>query len=141
MFGLGAGEILIILVFALIFIGPKKLPELAKSLGKGLREFQKAKDELMNHVEEGKNSLLDSSGINDVKKNFNDALSEESDHSLTEEEEALTGVNDSEESASLDHVVHTETEEKSEEERLNEKYPDPADTIAQGQSSSEKKSS
>jgi TatA/E family protein of Tat protein translocase len=47
MFGLGVGEILIILAFALIFIGPKKLPELAKSLGKGLREFQRAKDEIL----------------------------------------------------------------------------------------------
>jgi TatA/E family protein of Tat protein translocase len=42
MFGLGAGEILIILFFALIFIGPKKLPELAKNLGKGIRDFQNA---------------------------------------------------------------------------------------------------
>lgn len=50
MFGLGAGELLIILVFALLFIGPKKLPELAKSLGKGLREFQRAKDDLMDHI-------------------------------------------------------------------------------------------
>ncbi len=51
MFGLGAGEVVIILVLALIFIGPKKLPELARSLGKSLREFQKAKDELMNEIE------------------------------------------------------------------------------------------
>ena len=50
MFGLGAGELFIILVFALIFIGPKKLPELAKSLGKGIREFQRAKDDLMDQV-------------------------------------------------------------------------------------------
>jgi sec-independent protein translocase protein TatA len=49
-FGLGAGEILLIAVFALIFIGPKKLPELAKNLGKSLREFQKAKDELLHQV-------------------------------------------------------------------------------------------
>lgn len=42
MFGLGVGEIVIILVVALIFIGPKKLPELARGLGKGLREFQNA---------------------------------------------------------------------------------------------------
>ena len=42
MFGLGIGEIVIILFIALIFIGPKKLPELAKGLGKGLREFQGA---------------------------------------------------------------------------------------------------
>ena len=42
MFGLGFGEITIILFLALLFLGPKKLPELAKSLGKGIREFQKA---------------------------------------------------------------------------------------------------
>jgi len=48
--GLGAGEIFLILAFALIFIGPKKLPELARSLGKGIREFQNAKDELLDQV-------------------------------------------------------------------------------------------
>lgn len=42
MFGLGVGEIGIILFIALVFIGPKKLPELAKGLGKGMREFQNA---------------------------------------------------------------------------------------------------
>lgn len=42
MFGLGVMEIVIILAVALIFIGPKKLPELAKSLGRGIREFQNA---------------------------------------------------------------------------------------------------
>ena len=50
MFGLGAGEILVIGVIALIFIGPKKLPELARGLGRGIREFQKAKDDLMDEV-------------------------------------------------------------------------------------------
>ena len=42
MFGLGIGEILVILVIAIVFIGPKKLPGLAKSLGNGMREFQNA---------------------------------------------------------------------------------------------------
>jgi TatA/E family protein of Tat protein translocase len=41
-FGLGVGEIAVILVIALVFIGPKKLPELARTLGKGFREFQGA---------------------------------------------------------------------------------------------------
>jgi TatA/E family protein of Tat protein translocase len=50
MFGLGAGEILVVLVFALLFIGPKKLPELAKGLGKGIREFQKAKNDIVESV-------------------------------------------------------------------------------------------
>lgn len=42
MFGLGFGEIALIFVIALFFIGPKKLPELAKGLGKGIRDFQNA---------------------------------------------------------------------------------------------------
>lgn len=51
MFGLGAGELAIIGVAALIFIGPKKLPELAKGLGKGIREFQKAKDDIKDQID------------------------------------------------------------------------------------------
>jgi sec-independent protein translocase protein TatA len=50
MFGLGLGELVLIMLIALIFIGPKKLPELAKNLGKGIRDFQDAtrgfKDEM-----------------------------------------------------------------------------------------------
>ncbi|HSB19083.1 MAG TPA: twin-arginine translocase TatA/TatE family subunit, partial [Anaeromyxobacteraceae bacterium] len=46
MFGLGFGEILIILVLALVLLGPSKLPDAAKQLGKGLREFKKATDDL-----------------------------------------------------------------------------------------------
>ncbi|MFC6617950.1 twin-arginine translocase TatA/TatE family subunit [Deinococcus radiophilus] len=38
---LGPGEILLILVAALILFGPAKLPELGKSLGKGIREFRR----------------------------------------------------------------------------------------------------
>jgi TatA/E family protein of Tat protein translocase len=47
MFGLGAGELFLIFIIALLFLGPKKLPELAKGLGSAMREFQKARDEMM----------------------------------------------------------------------------------------------
>lgn len=50
MFGLGAGELFLIFIIALLFLGPKKLPELAKGLGQAVREFQKARDEMMNEV-------------------------------------------------------------------------------------------
>ena len=50
MFGLGAGEILVIGVIALIFIGQKKLPELARGLGRGIKELQKAKNDLLDEV-------------------------------------------------------------------------------------------
>jgi TatA/E family protein of Tat protein translocase len=42
MFGIGMQELLLIAVIALLVVGPKKLPDLAKSLGKGFSEFKKA---------------------------------------------------------------------------------------------------
>jgi sec-independent protein translocase protein TatA len=43
---LGMQEIIVIFVLALIVFGPRKLPELGKTLGKGLAEFKKASNEL-----------------------------------------------------------------------------------------------
>jgi TatA/E family protein of Tat protein translocase len=43
--GLGSTELLLILAVALIFFGPRKLPQLARSMGKGLAEFRKASDD------------------------------------------------------------------------------------------------
>ena len=45
MFGLGVQEIMLILLLALFFYGGEKIPEIAKGLGKGLREFKHAMDQ------------------------------------------------------------------------------------------------
>jgi len=49
-FNLGAGEITVILVLALIFLGPKKLPDLATGLGKLIREIRKATSDVKNEI-------------------------------------------------------------------------------------------
>jgi Tat protein translocase TatB subunit len=64
-FGIGMQEIVLICAIALIVVGPKKLPELARALGKGYGEFRRAFDEMKRNVEtdfqtdEIRRSLLD----------------------------------------------------------------------------------
>src|SRR5690348_14930620 len=46
MFGLGMGELIVIFIVALIVLGPARLPKLAQDLGKAIREFRKAADDM-----------------------------------------------------------------------------------------------
>ena len=68
MFGIGLPELIIIMVIALIVIGPSKLPDLAKALGKGMAEFRKATQEI-------KDSLDMDEDIQEVKKDLVDSIS------------------------------------------------------------------
>jgi TatA/E family protein of Tat protein translocase len=63
MFGIGMPELLLILGLALIVLGPKKLPELAKALGKGMAEFRRATDELKQEFRQMENDVEDSTQI------------------------------------------------------------------------------
>ncbi|MEJ2154859.1 MAG: Sec-independent protein translocase protein TatB [Desulfobacteraceae bacterium] len=63
MFGIGMPELLLVLALALIIIGPKKLPELAKSLGRALGEFKRATSDL-------KQSIESETGMDEVRQSF-----------------------------------------------------------------------
>jgi sec-independent protein translocase protein TatA len=56
---LGGWEILLILTVILIFFGAKKIPELARGLGKGMREFKDATKEIKDEIEETNKSVTD----------------------------------------------------------------------------------
>jgi len=65
MFGIGLPELIVIAIVALLVVGPKKLPELAKSLGKGLTEFKKAAEDVMENIK-------DTLKPDDIKKEVDD---------------------------------------------------------------------
>jgi len=101
MFGIGMPEMLLILAIALIIIGPKKLPDLAKSLGRAFAEFKRATSEL-------KESLEIDSELNDIKTAFNDMSSDI--------KEAIEVDVDTE---SEDQKAQNESEEKDHEKEIN----------------------
>ena len=65
MFGIGMPELILIALIALIVVGPKKLPDLAKSLGKGFQEFRRAADDVTD-------TLRDTLKTDDIKKDLHD---------------------------------------------------------------------
>lgn len=52
MFGIGWQELIIIAIVALLIVGPKKLPDLAKTLGKGFRDFKNATEGVTEDLKE-----------------------------------------------------------------------------------------
>ncbi len=72
MFGIGMTEMLLILAIALIVVGPKKLPELAKSMGRAFGEFKRATSEL-------KESFEKDTGLQDIKNNLYNSTKKELD--------------------------------------------------------------
>ena len=67
MFGsVGPTELILIFIIALLVFGPKKLPEIGKSVGKAIREFKKASDEIKGRIEDE----INASEIKDVGRDL-----------------------------------------------------------------------
>ncbi len=56
---IGMGEILLIMVFIVVFFGAKKIPEIAKGLGSGIREFRKAARDIQAEVQDSTKQIED----------------------------------------------------------------------------------
>lgn len=124
MFGIGVPEMILILAVALVVIGPKKLPDLAKSMGRALGEFKKATRDFkesmdveefkeLNEVKTAFQDInSDIKAATDIKSNLTDIAKDES-----------TPLNDTEEKSGKDPELDPENtlgedlEKKSEEER------------------------
>lgn len=70
MFGIGTWELVVILVLALIVLGPTKLPEVARTIGKGLASLRRSADEVKREINlEGlKDEIEEEVGIDELKQ-------------------------------------------------------------------------
>lgn len=122
MFGIGMPELMIILVIALIVIGPSKLPDLAKALGKGMREFRKATQEI-------KESLDLDEDIEQVRKGLVDTVSELNEPLDLEEpkEEPIKEADEESQDTAIDNVPTSDEGPQEETESSEETTPEPSE--------------
>ncbi|HBQ60568.1 MAG TPA: twin-arginine translocase TatA/TatE family subunit [Balneolaceae bacterium] len=57
--GIGAPEVLIIAIFVLVFFGAKRIPELARGVGQGIKEFRQASKDIKQEIEESSRDIND----------------------------------------------------------------------------------
>ena len=73
MFGVGTSELIIILLIALLILGPKEIPKVARTLGRGMREIQRAKDELKKNIE------FEDDTVSEIKSEITEMIDETSE--------------------------------------------------------------
>jgi sec-independent protein translocase protein TatA len=81
MFGsIGPAELILIFIVALLVFGPKKLPEIGKSVGKAIREFKRTSEEIKSRIEDE----IEASTIKDAAKDLKDEVTGIKDNLLKE---------------------------------------------------------
>ncbi|MDQ3050504.1 MAG: twin-arginine translocase TatA/TatE family subunit [Bacteroidota bacterium] len=73
---IGTGELILIMLFVLFFFGSKKIPDLARGLGKGMREMKDAVQGIQNDIRDGVNLEEEKKMVEDVKKEIKSAKDE-----------------------------------------------------------------
>ncbi len=111
MFGIGFPELIVIMVIALIIIGPSKLPDLARALGKGMAEFKKATQELKDtlNVDDDLREIRDD--LADTVSGINQSIDEQDspyDEAVSVEEEPPGELGEDEIATHTDGQVESE---------------------------------
>ena len=81
MFGIGTPELLVILFIILLVFGSKKLPELAQGLGKGIREFKKASNDIQDELDLNKPLTSSKPKVEEPKTESSEEAKEKGDKS------------------------------------------------------------
>jgi len=76
-FNIGGSEMIIILLVIIMFFGSKKIPELARGLGKGMRELKNATNDIQREIKGNANPISDIKDAVDVKKQMRDIMKDE----------------------------------------------------------------
>ena len=90
MFGVGSSELIIILIIALLILGPKEIPKVARTLGRGMRELQRAKDELKKNIE------FEDDSISEIKSDLTEMINETKDDISSEFKSAVSDTKNKE---------------------------------------------
>lgn len=110
---MGGGEIMLILAVVLLLFGGKKLPELARGLGKGIREFKDASDGVKREIQRNINSVGIEEEVNSIISDVKDDYHHPSETYLEEQlhpaEDKASGINLHKEEAVAQHTAEEHT--------------------------------
>ena len=118
MFGMGMPEIIVILAVALIVLGPKKLPEIAKSLGRGIAEFKKATQEFKENIDVDNDLREARDTLREVKDDLEDTVRKSVTETAEQEPDAVADYD-------LEHAVENDATKPAEEPAEDKPEEDP----------------
>ncbi|MBR5912755.1 MAG: twin-arginine translocase TatA/TatE family subunit [Selenomonadaceae bacterium] len=122
MFGIGAGELIIILIAGLVIFGPGKLPEVGRAIGKGLREFRKAQAAF--------SATLDEVSAEPKKRDDKVKLEKNSSENLSNEKKSEENVSAEKSAVNVDDVINMAKSNSFAKENIDEKVLNGNDTVA-----------
>ncbi len=95
MFGIGGGELIFILFIALMLFGSDKIPEVARTLGKGMAQLKNATNDIKSEIQKGAEANgFDSKTLTDITGSINDQINQAKENILGDTPKELTNFTD-----------------------------------------------